>query len=184
MMRRCISTFLITGLLFSQLAAFPHVHLTVRQNGKALDPFRRSRDSTGCGGLADPLWTEDALKALAYRQSDIIGFGFAPGSVTSTQLEDGTLSGLEPQADWPALVAYGWAINLLEGDSVSVALQVPGDAALEKMAPIERSKAQYIVFAGRKRPRQGWPKGEYVGRLSIGPPGRPRLTQEWQFTLQ
>ncbi len=26
MMRRCISTFLITGLLFSQLAAFPHVH--------------------------------------------------------------------------------------------------------------------------------------------------------------
>ena len=170
---------------YSGMAAFPHVHLTVRHNGTAVDPFRRSAPDAGsCGGLADPLWTEDALKALAYRQSEVIGFGFAPGPVNITDLEDGALGGQEPQANWPALVAYGWAINLLAGDSVTVTLKGPDGIAASNTAAIERSKGHYMLFAGKKRPGQGWPRGGYAASLTIGPIDAPRLTQEWQFTLR
>ena len=169
---------------YSGMAGFPHVHLTVRRNGIALDPFRRAGDATSCGGLADPLWTDDALEGLAYRKSEIIGFGFAPGPVALAELEDGAIAAREPQAEWKALVAYGWAINLLEGDNVTVTLKGPGGITVSSTEPIERSKAQYMLFAGKKRPGQGWPEGEYAASLSIGPMGAPRLTKAWQFTLR
>ena len=170
---------------FSGMAGFPHVHLTVRENGKAVDPFRNGPQATAsCGGMDNPLWTDEAQTSLSYHQGDLIGFGFAPGPVEMPQLEDGTAFSLEPARDWPALVAFGWAVNLREGDRMTASLQGPGGIAASNTAGLDRSKAQYMLFAGTRKPRGGWPKGTYVGKVTIGAGDAPRLFKEWRFTLR
>lgn len=167
---------------YSGMAAFPHVHLTVRQDGTVVDPFRSS--GSECGGMADPLWAEDVRASLAYHQGDIIAFGAAPAAVDMPQLESGSLASLIPKADWPAMVAYGLAINLSAGDVVTITLEGPQGFSAGNSVTLDRAKAQYMLFAGKKQPRGGWPKGDYSGRVTIGQEGNPRLKQQWNYTLR
>jgi len=169
---------------YSGMAEFPHVHLTVRKDGKAVDPFRPAAEMAGrCGGVSDPLWTEDALAALTYHRGDIIGFGFAPGAVDLAALENGSLGGGAPGRDWPAVVAYVWAINLLDGDVLEISLEGPHGLAARNSARLDRSKAQYMLFTGVKRPAAGWPAGTYRASVRIGEGTTARLSQHWEFLL-
>ena len=169
---------------YSGMAAFAHVHLTVRKDAAAVDPFRPSASAEQTCGARDSLWNATAFTALAYHQGDIIGFGFAPGAVELPQLEDGQFTAQEPQASWPALVSYLWAINLLAGDQVTVTLTGPSGITASNSVTLDHTKAQYLLFAGKKRPPGGWPSGRYSGHITIGPPGAPRLRQDWQTTLR
>ncbi len=166
---------------YSGMAAFPHVHLGLRKDGKAVDPFRS--DASGCGGLSDPLWTDEAAAALAYRRGDILRTGIAPGRVDVAALEEGRMPNDPPSAQWDALVAYGWAINLEKDDEIAVSLQGPGDVKASNSVILDRPKAQYLLFAGVKRPEGGWPKGVYSGRFEVRDGGAVRLSKVWQFAI-
>ena len=163
---------------FSGMAAFPHVHLTIRKDGVAIDPFRKTSDAASCGAPENPLWTEDALTVLSYSKGDFIGFGFAPGAVELEQLESGQRMPDSPAADWPAFVAYLWAINLLAEDEVSITIRGPEGFSAANTVTLDRQKAQYMLFAGKKRPPGGWPKGEYIARLEVRNGGVPRLSKD------
>lgn len=167
---------------YSGMAAFPHVHLTVRNKGQAIDPFRNEAEN--CGGPANPLWTGEARAALAYHRGDIIRSGFASGSVAAQSLEEGTVADDPPTERWEAIVAFGWAINLQEGDEVAVNLAGPGGMIATNTAVLDHAKAQYLLFAGKKRPKGGWQKGLYAGRFEVRSGGSVRLFKEWQVNLQ
>lgn len=167
---------------YSGMAEFPHVHLTVRQNGKAIDPFRSGTDSAQCGPPQNPLWTEDALAALAYKKSDILSLGFASAAVKMEQIEEGRLDSA-PSGEWPAMVAYVWAINLQKGDSLSLRLEGPGGVTAENGIVLDRAKAQYLLFAGKKRPASGWPKGIYRAHVEVSNAGEKRISQDVQVTV-
>jgi hypothetical protein len=97
----------------SGLAEFPHLHLTLRKDGKPVDPFR-SRATADCGGdLA--YWDEAARRALSYSPGSVINRGFATGPVTMAEIEAGTAGAREPGGDAPALVAFIRAIGLRQG---------------------------------------------------------------------
>ena len=167
------------GVGYSGMAAFPHVHLSIRKDGAAVDPFRAGADAVSCGAPENPLWTEGALRELAYSKGDIIGFGFAPGVVELEQLESGRLKPDAPAPEWPGLVAYLWAINLLANDEVVITIRGPKGFSAANSVTLDRHKAQYMLFAGKKRPSNGWPKGEYIARLEIRNAGVPRLSREF-----
>lgn len=166
---------------YSGLAAFPHVHLTVRKAGKAIDPFRQ--DAATCGGLADPVWSTETLSRLSYARGNVIRSGFAPGAIDLKDLENGSLADISPARDWPALVAYGWAINLEAGDTIRISLRGPDGLSAEQETALDRAKAQYMLFSGKKRPAAGWPAGVYEGRIDILKDGAMRVSQSWQVTL-
>ena len=168
---------------FSGMAAFPHVHLTVRKDGKPVDPFRPVDGDKPCGGAETPLWTTAALSQLAYDKGDIIRAGFAPGPVEMAGLEDGSPADALPASDWPALIAYAWAINLAAGDSIKVSIDGPDGFAAANAAGIERAKAQYMLFAGKKRPAGGWPRGTYTAKVEVMNGGTVRLSQTWRANL-
>jgi murein DD-endopeptidase MepM/ murein hydrolase activator NlpD len=169
---------------YSGLAAFPHVHLSVRKDGKAVDPFLGGKTDSGrCGGAARPLWTKQAQAALAYRRGDLIGTGFAPGAVDLPALEDGRATSVGPADEWTAVVAYVWAINLEAGDEVSVTLAGPGGLSTSNRVTLDRAKAHYMLFTGRKRPASGWPKGHYAARAEVRNGGTLRLSHDWNATL-
>lgn len=167
---------------YSGMAAFPHVHLTVRRDGKAIDPFRTTSDDS-CGADGETLWTGSAASALAYQRGVILRHGFAAAPVELPDLEAGLPAETGLDGTWPALVAYLWAINLEAGDEIVVRLDGPGDLDAENRVVLDRAKAQYLLFAGRKRPPGGWPPGEYRAEIRIGKGGEARLVERWQATL-
>jgi murein DD-endopeptidase MepM/ murein hydrolase activator NlpD len=167
---------------YSGFAAFPHVHLAVRENGRPRDPFRR--EGATCGGPADPLWSADVRPGIAYRRGDIIRTGFAADSVTMEDLEEGRLADRDPDRNSPAAVAYGWAINLEKDDVVRVAIDGPDGLSAANEVRLDRPKAQYMLFAGRKRPAAGWPPGRYRGRLEVVRNGAVWLSRDWQAELR
>ncbi len=169
---------------YSGLAAFPHVHLSVRRGAEEIDPFR-TEAADQCGEVSRPLWTPQALAALDYEESGtIIRSGFAPGAVELEALETGTQPDDAPSSAWPALVSYFWAINLAAGDTIVVSVEGPQGFAARNEATLDRAKAQYMLFAGRKRPPEGWPPGTYTGRVEVRNGGKVKLSQEWRAALQ
>ncbi len=169
---------------YSGMAAFPHVHLTVRKDGKSLDPFASTSDGTAsCGAAKVPLWSDEALAALAYNIGDVISAGFYSGSVEFSDLETGTLTEVNPSSSWPAMIAFIWAINLSSGDTVTITLHGPGGLEVINTKNLDRNKAQYLLFAGKKRPPGGWPVGDYVGSFVVSNGGKDRLSHEWHATI-
>src|SRR5687767_667340 len=55
---------------------FPHLHLTVRYQGRKIDPFVGTGAHTGCG-LGEPLWEAKALEAMKYVPTGMLAAGFA-----------------------------------------------------------------------------------------------------------
>jgi hypothetical protein len=167
-------------------AGFPHVHLTVRRDGKALDPFDGGPAvGAACGIAGKPLWSKELTPILGYDgNGDVIDAGFHDGPFAMEGLETGNISGAAPAKDWPAIVAYLWAINLAAGDKISVTLQGPGGILAENAATLDRNKAQFLLFAGKKRPQKGWPAGSYTGSLTVVNGGQVRLKKEWRAQMQ
>jgi Peptidase family M23 len=155
---------------FSGKADFAHVHLTVRHNGKVIDPFLPDAVDGACkkDAKAVSLWKSEIAAKFPYKNGEIIGAGFAGEPVTLDGLEkdSGSIAALTPTS--PALLFYGRFINLLAADRVRVIVDGPGGSLVEELSPpLDRNKATYVSFAGKKRHEQPWPAGRYEGRVEI-----------------
>lgn len=162
---------------------FPHLHLTLRKDGRLVDPFAPAMGADACDPAAAhggaTLWDAKAQAALGYRAGSVINAGFTDGPVAMEALEAGTLR--RPGPDAPALVAYARAIGLETGDVQSLVLTGPDGATVaERTLPaLERPRAQSLLFVGRKRPAEGWPQGAYRARFSVRRAGRVALEQDF-----
>jgi hypothetical protein len=171
---------------YSGAAAFPHLHLSVRLNGESVDPFLGPEgDAEACGAGAEPLWTAAALSELEYRAGQLLDIGFAAGQVELEVVETGSVEDAVPDRRSPAIVAWGWAINLRAGDEVVVELAGPdgGDLARNKVT-LDRNKAQYMLFAGTRRPDAGWPAGRYTATFSVMRQGATVVRGEQELRLE
>ena len=166
---------------YSGKAAFPHLHLTVRLDGKPVDPFLGPEGSPeACGADAKPLWTA----APEYRPSQLLDIGFAAGAVELEAVETGSVQDMAPDRRSPALVAWGWAINLRAGDKVEVALAGPEGELARNGVELERNQAQYMMFAGTRGPGSGWPAGSYRASFSVSRHGAPVVDNERVLVLE
>lgn len=159
---------------YSGMAGFPHVHLTVRRKGEAIDPFTGlPAGKAKCNDTSKSLWRKDVLAMLAYKPGEVLDTGFAAEPPTFTSLVKGRDQGRLPDVNWPVLIAWGWAINLEKGDKVQVVLTGPGGTLARNEVVINRHKAQYMLYAGKRRPDGGWRAGHYVARFAVMRDGKP-----------
>ncbi len=159
---------------YSGAAAFPHLHLSLRKDGTKLDPFSGAL-SDECAKPDRPLWSGAATAALNRGTGNILSLGFLDQPPELSDLETGVLGSKPPQPNWPALLGYIWLINLQAGDQVTITLSGPqGDLATNSVT-LDRHKAQYLLFAGKKRTTGGWPSGDYSAHLKIANGGELRL---------
>lgn len=143
--------------------AFPHLHFSVRDGGRKIDPFGPAAQ---CGSKASGLWNSTAAAALEYRRSDLINTGFAAQEVTRDGIENERLSAVAVQSD--ALVAYVRLIGLLAGDVLSLSLTSPDGTTLARSEQtMERNKAEWISFTGSRRFAGRWPKGSYAASVTL-----------------
>ncbi|HUE44699.1 MAG TPA: M23 family metallopeptidase [Aestuariivirgaceae bacterium] len=171
---------------YSGAASFPHVHLTVRQDGEAVDPFLGpDADPEACGTGAKPLWTSAALADLDYEPGRIIDIGFAPGPMELQALETGTVQETIPDRNSPAIVAWGWAVNLQDGDEIVVVLGGPDGGELARNSvTLDSSKAQRMLFAGTRPPAAGWPAGLYTATFTVSRAGAPAMSDQRELLIE
>jgi murein DD-endopeptidase MepM/ murein hydrolase activator NlpD len=160
---------------------FPHLHLTVRKDGKAVDPFAYGAPARACAA-GQSLW---ALTP-AYRAGEVLVAGFAAGAVTMQGIQDnGADQPARPSRTAP-LVTFVQAIGLEQGDVQRLVLTAPDGATLAESAspPLDHDKAQQMLFVGRGRvPPGGWPAGEYRATYSVTRNGRTVLNHVAKIRL-
>ena len=163
---------------------YPHVHVTLRKGGVVVDPFAPHLAAGACeaGSAGTGLWTAEAAKAMTYKPGVVLNAGFADDAVSMELIEAG---GLAPPTARTPLIAYVRAINLQGGDVQELTLKDPRGAVINssKPQPLDRSKAQYMAYAGARPPAAGWPPGRYEATYVVRRNGQPVITQTFGIDL-
>jgi len=150
----------------SGLTEYPHLHFTVRQDGKVIDPFSFGAPAGSCGE-GGSLWAEAVADQLRYKPTVVLNFGFTDAPPSLDSVEEGSLRAVTNNA--PALIAYVRVIGLRAGDTQQLTLRSPSGRILAERSfkPVERHKAQSLAFVGRRRPATEWEKGRYEGLYAV-----------------
>lgn len=158
---------------------FPHVHLTVREKGRAVDPFAYGAVPGQCGG-GRSLWKQTP----AYERGSVLVAGFSAGPVTMAMVQETGAAQSRPGRATP-LVAFAQAIGLAAGDVQRLVLTGPDGAKLAEnaAAPLDRDKAQTVLFAGRRPPAGGWTAGRYRARYTVTRGGRTVVARDYGLSL-
>ncbi len=158
----------------SGMTEFPHVHFVVRDGDTEVDPFAIEPSGSGAacalaGDAGTGLWTPEAEAALAYRPAFVLNAGFAEAPVDMEGIESGGLEDAAVTRQSPAFVFYGRAIGLEEADVQRLVVTAPDGSvfAENEIEPLDRAKAQYMAFTGKKRRDAAWPPGTWRGRYSV-----------------
>jgi hypothetical protein len=147
---------------------FPHIHLTLRQNGQVVDPFDPDGQIT-CGA-PDP----ETLWALPvdYAPGALLNMGFATAVPDYDSVKAGT-AGMDTIArDAPALVVWGFAFGGRQGDSLRIRISSPDGPVIDHSDTLEKDQAQFFRAAGRRTPQGGWPQGRYDSQTELIRAGR------------
>lgn len=147
---------------------FPHLHLTVRYQGRVVDPFTPGLPGSHCSPImVGDLWTPAARHLLAYRAGAVLNSGFSSQVMSMEAVEEGRLT--PPELAAPFLVAYVRAIHLKAGDIQVLSVTGPLGAALASSTSpaLGRDQAQSLTYVGLRRPETGWKPGTYTARYKV-----------------
>ena len=163
---------------------FPHLHFTVRHQGRVVDPFAFGMAEGACGG-GTSLWTAPVRNILTYQARTVLNTGFAEGPVTMEQIEAGEAERIAPDIRAESLVAFVRAIGLKAGDVQRLSLVGPDKQIIADHTekPLDRDKAQVLLFVGKKRPPAGWPAGDYKATYRVSRNGQLELERLFALSL-
>lgn len=152
-------------------ANFAHVHLTVRHQGKPVDPFDGLPMQAACTEHGTPLWRPDLLPELAYDAVPVTEVGLAGHVPRHEDIVAGTVKA-DLRADAP-LVAYVMAYGLLPGDRITLAIDGPdGRRVSEAAFPLDEAAPRATRSGGRRAPPGGWAAGRYKVVATIARGGK------------
>jgi hypothetical protein len=170
---------------FSGNTEFPHLHFTVRLRGAVVDPFSFGAPKEACGG-AEMLWSPPLRPSLVYRERTVLNAGFAIGPFTMKQIENGEAGERKVGPKAPALVAFVRTIGLKERDVQRLLVRTPSGQVLveHEEKALDRNKAQFMIFSGRKMPPNGWPPGTYLATYTISYDGKVVFEHDFGISVQ
>jgi murein DD-endopeptidase len=167
----------------SGLASFPHVHFTVRYQGKVVDPFVGLTTMAGCNASRHPLWEQSP----DYVPTGLIRAGFAPKGPTQTELWQGEYS--STRADLTTLAAMVFWVHLfgvLKGDREHFTLIAPGRRILiNTEKPLTRNNKSWVSYVGKRNMNdQPLSKGKWLGVYQLKRGGRVLIKVERMFIVE
>lgn len=143
-------------------ANFPHVHLSVRQEGGGVDPFTGRSSAEACDGAASPLWSPALRSLLSYDEVPIAVVGLSDHLPDRDAIVAGRADGEPLSGASPALVGYVLAYGLRKGDRLEIGISGPDDRQVSSAGfDLDEDAPRATRAAGRRRPPEGWPVGTY-----------------------
>ena len=141
---------------------FPHVHLSVRQNGNVVDPFDVSAFPS-CGENGDGLWQT----VPPYTPGGLLDAGFAPGMPDYDTIKDGAAAQSELAADAAGLVLFGFGFASQKGDVMEMRITGPQGPFLSQSIELDKDQAQFFRATGKRLTAARWPAGTYTGTVAL-----------------
>ena len=144
-------------------AEFPHLHLSLRQNGKPVDPFDPADMVTCDAAPKTSLWQDTP----PYRPGGLISVGFSDGIPAYSDIKGGTANRQTLPATAPALVVYGYSYGTRKDDILRLSLQGPRGEVIAQDVVMDRPQAQAFRAIGKKRRSRLWRTGKYEGTVTL-----------------
>lgn len=143
---------------------FPHLHISIRQHGRVVDPFAPSDTGTRC----DPL-REDALWAdtIGYVAGGLVRLGFETGVPSYDNVKSGAAGAALLAPDAPAFVLFAQGFGSRKGDVIHLQITGPDGFAFDHETTLDKPQALYFRAAGKKKPQGGWVAGHYTGTVTL-----------------
>ncbi len=152
----------------SGLTEYPHLHLSVRHEGKLVDPFRGERDGADCAA-GSPLWRAEVAAALPYAPGAVYNTGFAPETPDTEGVRSGgyrKAGALSTGA--PVLLFFAEVFGVGAGDTLELRLAGPeGNTLAERRIPIAARQARRLAYIGVRRSAAAWKPGMYRGEARL-----------------
>jgi hypothetical protein len=158
---------------------FPHLHFSILENGKTIDPFAYGAAQAACNAGVS-LWRQTP----PYEARVILNTGFTGAVISNQDVEEGQVTAPGPQA--AILGAYVRAIGLNAGDVQSLSIQGPDGATIYSKAEDALPKFQderFLLGGKRRSAGQTWPHGRYVAVYTVTSGGREVLRRRFELTL-
>lgn len=139
---------------------FPHLHLSVRRNGKTVDPFAPAEDLTCASQQTDsPLWADPP----AYVAGAFLGAGFNTQVPSFQSIKSGEAALPSLQDEAPAIVFWAYAFGGQQFDRIRLTLSGPrGELSVHEVA-LEKNQAQFFRASGKRLRSGTWDQGRYTG---------------------
>ncbi len=146
----------------SGMADFPHVHLSVRQNGSKIDPFEPDAAAT-CSLTPGPtLWANPQ----PYEPGGFLGAGFTDAVPSFDAIRAGLTNDALPQTA-PGLVLWAYAFGTRNGDELHFTITGPTGEILQETAALDKTQAQMFRAMGKRLTTATWPPGPYQGTITL-----------------
>lgn len=143
---------------------FPHVHMTVRHNGKVIDPFNPG-GVIACGMdaiMGGTLWDRD----MVYHAGGLLAVGIDTKVPDYDSVKAGTAGADALNTQSPALVVYAYGYGALPGDIFRMSIFGPEGEVIGRDIEIDKAQAQLYRAIGRKTPG-AWPVGGYSATVQL-----------------
>ncbi len=147
---------------------FPHLHLTLRKDGKTIDPFTNRGMESGCGLSGATNWEEKTLEKMEYVSPGLIGMGFTDKKPTNESVMKGENNATELPSDAPMMLFWAQIYGPKEGDTMTVKLHGTETGTLAESSHVfTGNKADYLMFVGKRLKEEAWPQDAYIGTITL-----------------
>jgi hypothetical protein len=138
---------------------FPHLHLTLRQNGTPRDPFAPAGATTCPPDPAAQLWQTP----VSYAPAGLLAAGLSIDPPDYAEVKAGLPQPGTLPAKAPQLIVWGYGWGSQTGDILVLSLEGPQGFSFHHDDRIERAQALFYRYAGQRIPGPaGWPQGRYT----------------------
>jgi len=160
---------------FSGNTEFPHLHITVRKNGKKIDPFTGYSETAECRKNRNSLWEKEP----EYIETGFINMFFTSAVPEMEGAREGKYREERINHDAPALVAWAEIFGIQENDKLLMRIISPNGTEFVKALPeMTKNKARYFQMIGKKNRTKNLQKGEYKVILTLERNGNIILSKE------
>ena len=148
-------------------AEFPHLHITIRHDNQAIDPFTATLINSPCSAPINPakdLWQDDA--GVIFRPVQISKIGLSGQKIDQNQIDQNGQTGFQGTSDALLLWTEIWGTQ--PGDRLTLKITAPdGTVIVNNTSVLDAIKARYLRYGGIKRKSPTWPQGHYTGLVRL-----------------
>ncbi len=140
-----------------------HLHFSLRQDGRVVDPFRpRSAETCGPESGRSP-WPS----LPDYRPGGVVQVGVADRAPGWNEIKAGLEPVDLPDGTLPAIVIWSQLFAGETGDRLVFAIDFPDGRSRSDEVRLAKAQPQLFRAWGLKAPPQGFPPGAYRGRVEF-----------------